>query len=332
MPGMKILRCRTWKQYFASALLCFVVLTACTGNSTRGGGASAADTTSVAVSHELRLEVPVPPAMLSDSAKLEFVAEHYWDNFDYADTAWIADTTALERAFAGWAGLLERLPREQASALSGRLIVRAEATPAMLLRLSETAERFFDDPNSPYRSEDLYIPVLEAVLASQTIDTLYQVRLRAQLTSAMKNRPGMPAADFVYTRGDGTTGRLYGLTADYTLLLFYVPDCPNCAVAERYIAASESLAPLIASGRLKVLAVYPGKDPELWREHLPAMPADWTVGRDARRAIDNRELYDIRATPSLYLLDRDKRVILKDVRVERIERELRERHVPESTR
>lgn len=316
---IKTLLCRSGKHYFASALLCLALLSACTGNLSRGG-ASAADTTSVSAVQELRLEVPVPPAMFSDSAQLEFVGEHYWDNFHYADTAWIADTTALERAFAGWARVLKRLPPEQASALSGRLISRAESTPAMLLRLSETAERFFDEVNSPYRDEDLYIPVLEAVLASQTIDTIYKVRPRAQLASAMKNRPGMKAADFVYTQGDGRTGRLYGLAAEYTLLMFYEPDCPNCAAVERHVVASDNFARLTETGRLKVLAVYPGGETELWREHLPKMPSGWTVGRDAQRVIDHSELYDIRATPSLYLLDRSKRVILKDARVDIVER------------
>lgn len=276
-----------------------------------------ADTATSVPTH--KLDLPTPPAILSEGEQREFLAEHYWDHFDFADTTWCADTAALESTFAPWAALLGRLTQERAAALSGDLIRRAETEPAMQLCLAEVAEKFFYEVNSPFRNEELYIPVLEALLDSQTIDTLYQIRPRAQLASALKNRPGMRAADFVYTRGDGTTGRLYEVDAEYTLLLFYTPDCPNCAAVERYILASEAFISLTDPGRMKVLAVYPGRDPELWREHLPQMPGEWIVGHDAQRAIDNQVLYDIRATPSLYLLDRDKRVILKDARVEHIE-------------
>lgn len=307
-----------------SCLLFLLLLVSCGGpggerKRTSGAGSEAAIADTTTITHTHKLDLPIPPAILSEGEQLEFVAEHYWDSFDFADTTWCADTAALVNAFVPWAALLGRLPQERAAALSGDLIRRAETEPAMLLCLSEAAERFFYEVNSPYRNEELYIPVLEALLASRTIDTIYQIRPRAQLDLAMKNRPGMRAADFVYTRGDGTTGRLYGLDAEYTLLLFYVPDCPNCAAVERYIVSSEVFTSLTDSERLKVLAVYPGGDPELWREHLSQMPADWIVGRDAQRVIDNSELYDIRATPSLYLLDREKMVVLKDARVERIE-------------
>lgn len=288
-----------------------------------GAQAAVADTATTAQTHQL--DLPTPPAILPENERREFVAEHYWERFDFADTTWCADTAALERAFAPWAVLLGSLPQERAAALSGDLIRRAETEPSMQLRFAELAELFFYEVNSPFRNEELYIPVLEALLESRTIDTLYKTRPRILLEWALKNRPGTKAADFVYTCGDGTTGRLYGIDAEYTLLLFYTPDCPNCAAVERYILASEAFTSLTGPGRMKVLAVYPGEDPELWREHLPQMPAEWIVGRDAQRVIDNQVLYDIRATPSLYLLDREKRVILKDARVEQIEAWLRGR-------
>ena len=60
--------------------------------------------------------------------------------------------------------------------------------------------------------------------------------------------------------------------------MFYNPGCPECTRIEEYIPQSEVVAPLIASGRLKVLAVYPDDDVMAWRSHLPQMPAGWTVG------------------------------------------------------
>lgn len=283
-----------------------------------GGGAprKAGDGSGSAAFH--RIVMPVPPASLAGEYQQAYVLDHYWDSFDASDAAWIADTAALERAFAGWVGLLGALPRQEAVKYPGALIRRAGRNPAVQLRLSEIAEHYFADPNSPYRSEELFIPVLEAVIAAPGIDTLYKIRPRSLLASAMKNRPGTKAADLTYTLGSGAAGRLSDIRAEYTLLIFYNPGCADCVRTGDYIGRSEVFSALISSGRMKVLAIYPDGDTEAWLAHLPQMPAGWIVGRSRIGRIGDSP-YDLPAIPCLYLLDRNKTVVLKDAPVERIE-------------
>ena len=45
---------------------------------------------------------------------------------------------------------------------------------------------------------------------------------------------------------------------------------------------------------------------------------------DASQAISRQRLYDLKAIPCLYLLDADKRVLLKDATVEQVELYLKE--------
>lgn len=275
-----------------------------------------------------QLNIPQPPTMVTGEAeRLDFLATHYWDNFDYTDLTWIADTTALESAFYAWAEVLQRIPPQRAAQLTGTLIGQAEAHPQMLLRLASVAEHYFWHPNSPFRNEDLYIPVLKAVIASPGLDELYKLRPKAQLKAAMTNRPGAVAANFVYATANGTTHSLHQTTSSkgnkngsshYTLLFFYNPDCNDCRHTKQQISTSAVLSPLIASGHLHVVAIYPDEDIDQWRAHLPEMPTDWTVGYDKTQTINHRRLYDLRAIPCLYLLDRQKRVVLKDARVEEV--------------
>lgn len=319
----------------AGFALAALVLTACGGRAARPGaagtqpgsdGAAEVSATSVAgsaagrVSH--RLTLPVPPAMLtSDSARLDYVAAHYWDSMDLRDTTWIADTAAFEQAFANWSGLLWNLPAERAAELAGAHIGRIAADTAagdeMLLHFADVAEHYWQDPNSPMRNEELYIPVLRALLAAPRLDDVYKIRPRAQLDAALRNRPGMRAAEVSYTTGDGRRGRLLQLRGDYVLLMFYNPGCHDCARVEEYIARSEVFSRLIAAGSMNVLAIYVDEDLKAWCEHLPQMPTGWTVGYNTSIRSDGN--YDLPAIPNLYLLDRDKRVIFKDAPVERIE-------------
>lgn len=68
----------------------------------------------------------------------------------------------------------------------------------------------------------------------------------------------------------------------------------------------------LKSGKLKIVAIYPDEDLEAWRKHLKEIPAEWINGYDADLTMRKEESYDLRAIPSLYLLDKDKKVLLKD--------------------
>ena len=61
-----------------------------------------------------------------------------------------------------------------------------------------------------------------------------------------------------------------------------------------------------------MLAVYSGDDRDLWERDAAVLPAEWTVGYESGWLQDTGA-YVLRAMPTLYLLDRNKQVILKDV-------------------
>ena len=259
---------------------------------------------------------PEPPA--DPARRLVWLAEHYWDSFDWNDARWTAEESALEGAFMFWADLLGRIPETDAARLSGALLHKVDSHPDIQLLLLDAAGYFWQHPGSMFRNEELLIPMLEAAIAAPSIGNIHKERLRARLASVLRNRPGTRAADFTYTTGDDGRGTLHGFCAGYTLLMFYNPGCPECGRIEEYIPGSEVFAPLIASGRLKVLAIYPGEDVEAWRKHLPQMPAGWTV-RQAPMGKVGTAAYDLPGIPALYLLDRDKRVLVKDRPVDVIE-------------
>ena len=52
------------------------------------------------------------------------------------------------------------------------------------------------------------------------------------------------------------------------------------------------------------------------------IPSKWINGYDKELTVRNRELYDLKAMPTLYLLDKDKKVLLKDAPVEQVEQYL----------
>lgn len=265
-----------------------------------------------------RYVLPVPPVILTDRGeRTAYMAGHYWQGVDYADTAWLTDSVALEQIFVQWVTLLVQLSTDESIKVAGNVISQGNACPALQLRLAELAERYFHDPNSPYRNEELYIPVLRAVIAAPGIGDIHKERPRYQLEKALMNRPGTQAADFAFVTKEGRTLRLSDIRGDYVLLYFFNPDCHDCKRVTAYMAASLCLANLLKEGSLTLLAVYPDEDLQAWKSHAGEMPEEWTVARYADNR--SRQAYDLPAIPNLYLLDHDKKVVLKDAPVERIE-------------
>ena len=69
---------------------------------------------------------------------------------------------------------------------------------------------------------------------------------------------------------------------------------------------------MISDGTLAVLNMYIDEDIQAWRDYMPVYPQEWYNAFDPDMVIRTDNLYNVRAIPSLYLLDDEKRVILKD--------------------
>ena len=54
------------------------------------------------------------------------------------------------------------------------------------------------------------------------------------------------------------------------------------------------------------------------------MPAGWINSYDSTVSLKNDEIYDLKAIPTLYLLDKDKKVVMKDVTFNQVENYLKQ--------
>ena len=286
-------------------ILAAVGLAACGGRAPRRPAATAAETPAVFLP-------AIAPAALAPEERVEWLRWHYWDNFDFADTAFLAraDTLQLFEAYARYVQLLFSAPTDGAPMDS--LMRRAAVSRPMLDYFAMLADQVLGDPNSPLRNDEFYIPVLRAQLSSPWYDEYERLALEYRLSLASQNRIGEPANDFRYTLASGATGSLYGLRAEYVLLFINNPGCPMCREIREAISASPMLTELIEHGRLRVLALYPDENLDEWRAYREQIPASWINAYDDGCVLREKGLYDLSAIPSLYLLDAQKRVLVKD--------------------
>ena len=273
------------------------------------------------------------PAMMTGSADVaEYISMHYWDGLtdpsrDYpCDSLYVSGVNKedVEQKFADWNAVLGILPRSIADKAVNALYEKAVAcerkdtSSNVLDTFVMLAEKYFYDPNSPVRNEDHYHAFVRNLASFEGFDEAVRGKYAYQARMTALNREGTIAADFRFADKNGRIHSLHGINAPMTLLFFSNPGCDACMEIIKVLSGHEGIASMIADGRLAVLNIYIDEDIQAWREYMPIYPEQWYNGFDPDLVIRGETLYNVRAIPSLYLLDHEKRVILKDAPENRV--------------
>ncbi len=248
----------------------------------------------------------------------EYLAAHYWDCYDFKDVAFLRSPQG-DSTLINYFKLLYKIRIDESVKDISLTIRRAKADSIVCMQIFSNSEKFLYDPNSPLRNETLYAAVLKEILSWDKLNEMYKIRPRYQYSMIQRNRPGENAIDFVYTLRSGRRKKLYDIKSDYVLLYFNNPGCDACKQTKLLLSESSIINELIIEKRLKVLSIYPDEDLTEWLKYRTTMPVSWIVGYDKGTIIKSEDLYDLRAIPTLYLLDKNKHVLLKDRSFQEIE-------------
>lgn len=259
------------------------------------------------------------PSYIADErgALAEWMTLHWWDNYDFAAAEQRYSPEANKRGFVEFVGALYATTPAHSFGAIERMMHRAATSEDGYWYFLEMAEMVLYDPSSPMRNDLLWeVFVRHAVGKESPLDEPSKVRYRSLLELVQRNQQGSVATDFDYTLADGSEGRLHDITAPLTVIYFYNPGCSECARTKAQIDASGYLDLLLQRGLVEVLALYPDEDVAEWRSRLYELPEEWIVAYDKGQTINRQNLYDLKAIPTLYLLDAQKRVMMKDPTVE----------------
>lgn len=297
--------------YFLFALLFLATVVSC--------GKKQGSSSDALLTPKKRFILPEVPAMLmSDSDKQVFLALHYFDKFNFKDTTQIHLPDVAEAGLVNFIALLQKVPGQVRDSATVLAFQKASVVPRMYVYFWKTLDRYLDDPNSPIRNEDLYISVCQSIVELPKVDEVVTSNATFKLKQALKNRTGMLAANFQITLESGKQMKMSDLKGKYTLLFFYEPDCHTCIQAKTFMRQSGYLNSLIMNSIVTVLAFYPQDDKQVWLQRLPDCAPSWVNGYDPEGYFTEKQPYDLRAFPTFYLLDKDKKILLKDVPIDAV--------------
>lgn len=256
---------------------------------------------------------PVAPDTISTlEGRTNYIVSRFWDNFNLSKH--IADSAAFDGAFRDYVTFFKYAHRNIVFSSIKQFMNRAQSNLANYIMIMEIAEKALYAPGAEFWSDEAYLPFAQAFVASKKVKSVHKQRYQAQIKKIEQNKTGAIAPDFSYTTPDKQKHRFSEVTGCPILLFFNDPDCLDCSIARLRLSTDVTLNKLIDAGEVKVVSIYPDSYSREWADDARGYSDKWIIGA-SEEAGDN---YDIRYSPSFYLLDKDHSIIDKNINLETV--------------
>lgn len=222
----------------------------------------------------------LPDTLRSVEQRAGYLSEHYWDNYNFADTLMLKSEEVTEQGFVNFIDILGRFSPAIAQKGIAGFTQRAFKNTAAKERFESLIEHYFENPQSPLRNDRVYLLFLEEMKNSPCFDEVEKERLAFKIKTTNKNLPGDIAINFNFKDENGKSHQLSDYRDQKVILYFYDPDCENCHKVSAWLKQQTIPADIKL---LKIIADNPIS-----------------------------HIYSLRAMPTIFLLDKGNLVVLKD--------------------
>jgi thiol-disulfide isomerase/thioredoxin len=276
--------------------------------------------------HTIRdTEIPEPniPLMVTNREQVlqeyyyNYMAAHFFDNIDFSDKR-LLNMPVLEQKMGFY---FQQLINPQPDSLIHRIDKILSKTKASNEVYNWSVRYLYDlfrKSPIPGHSE-VYCYLGDNYVLSDSArwnDLAFVEQVRYKISKAKLNPVGSLATNLKLQTPQGKNVELYSIQAPLTVLYFFNPGCDACKpiTAELY-----KLYKNYKNKGIQVYAVYVDKEKQEWLDYITSNCSNWINVYDPEYSAGIEQKYDINAIPMIYLLDKDKKVIAKDVPVQNLE-------------
>lgn len=108
---------------------------------------------------------------------------------------------------------------------------------------------------------------------------------------------------------------LNDIKTKYVILYFYDPDCGHCK--KKTPVLLEEYHKMKGQG-VEVMGICTTTDIDKWKKYVEEGKLDWVNAADPYYRSNFRKEYNVRSTPQVYILDKDRKIVAKKLDVEQI--------------
>ncbi|MDD3860472.1 MAG: redoxin domain-containing protein, partial [Bacteroidales bacterium] len=143
-------------------------------------------------------------------------------------------------------------------------------------------------------------------------DVAYSV-MQFKIESIQYNVIGDIAKDLNLPDINGNYFSIYNIDSDYKVLLFWEPDCDICNETALILSG---YYPKLKEINTEIYAVLSGTETQEWTAFISENEMDWINVYDPSQTSNFSKYYGTYKTPRLYILNRNNKILAKDIKPE----------------
>ncbi|QRR02072.1 TlpA family protein disulfide reductase [Dyadobacter sandarakinus] len=266
-------------------------------------------------------EIPAAPKLPNGKTDsiwvFNYYKAHYWDAFNFADGR-IMNTPFLEPRLDRYIKNLVVQTPDSLIRNADNLIKKASANKDVKSFVVYYITNQYETPKT-VGTEAVWVHMATRYYLSGEMGISEDVRKRVEekvntMKDLLVNKP-FPA--LTLTDPAGKKVSVQTIQANYTILFFYSPTCGHCKEASPLLKAFYDKKK--AEG-IKVMAVSTEHNMEEWKSFISTYHLDSMINSfDSLNQIDFYRKFDVVTTPTIYVLDKNKKIIARKMPVEQLE-------------
>ena len=242
---------------------------------------------------------------------------HYFDNLNLNDERLLRTPLLSSRLSAFFTNVVIQAPDSINSEID-RLITMTSGNYKVFQYVAVWLFNHFRE-SSIMGHDAVMVKIADDIYLSGKADWVtkeFLTDLEKQINLLRPNLIGMPAQNLIMDSFNGNYVSLYDIEKDYTVLYFWEPDCGFCKETTPKL---RDLYGELKEDNIEVFTVCTTAEREEWEEYIRNNNlGSWINGWDPERRTNYAFFYNVQATPLLYILDREKKIIAKKIGVEDI--------------
>jgi thiol-disulfide isomerase/thioredoxin len=242
--------------------------------------------------------------------------DHFFDNIDLNDERLIRTPLLYSRLDSFFTNVLIQSP-DTINKEIDKLINKCSSNYKMFQFVSVYLFNHFRE--SEIMGHDaVMVKIADDIYLSGKADWVtreFKDDLRKQIDLIRPNLIGKKAENMVMDSYKGIFVSLYDVEKDFTVLYFWEPNCGHCQEATPKLKAYYDKP---KDYSLEVFAVCTTADKEKWTKYIEDNKLTWINGWDPKRISHFDFYYNVQSTPTIYVLDKNKKIIAKKLAVEEI--------------
>lgn len=251
-------------------------------------------------------EYPVAPESLENiHDKSNYLVEHFWDNFDFKNKNTV-DQNALNDAFRVYAVPLRWADKQKAIFWTDKLLSKISKNPTLMLQFTKAAEEALYSPRADVWVDEIYVKFLAALDANTKIPEGRKTRYHKQFMALKDCQVGNFSPRFAFKGRNGKDENYIPMTT-VSILIFGDPTLVDWRISRMKLETNMALRQAVDKGQIRIQFFVP-KEMDNWESEVSNYPSTWVVGC----APGVEEKYDLRMTPSFYVIGSDGKIIKKN--------------------